>query len=388
MTLETDTLSRELISARFSSADWSFSTRGRGEPEFHPYPARYIPAIPGQIVDLLEVRDGVVLDPFCGSGTTLAEARRRGLSAVGVDINPIACLISRVRVSPWIQGDAEHLERHLRGLRRAASTSDHVGDEFADIPRLDHWFPSHAQIALSGAIRYVRAIPEEDPWRDRVAVAVSAATVKVSRQDSDTRYAAIDKAGDQETVARALELSLAKTGNWLKRNTSDYDTTVTATVLRQDARLLGQIAEGSVSLACFSPPYPNAYEYWLYHKYRMYWLGFDAVAVRSAEIGARPHYSKKNGLTEVDFAQQMQEVFVGLRRVIRAGGFMAIIVGDSVIGGRTIDNGFLLTETAGAAGFSLEHAGVRDIETGKSSFNRAHSRGRRTEHILVFRNES
>jgi hypothetical protein len=290
-----------------------------------------------------------------------------------------------VRTSDWSDEDDRVEKEHVVGLHEAALSSDDVGNEFAGIPRLDRWFSRYAQVALSGAIRYVRGIPADDPWHDRVAAAVSAVTVRVSRQDSDTRYAAIDKTGDQETVARALERSLVKTGSWIKRNTRTYDPRTSTSVLNRDARDLGPIEDESVALACFSPPYPNAYEYWLYHKYRMYWLGFDAVAVRESEIGARPHYSKKNGLTEIDFADQMGQIFSELKRVLRIGAHAVVIVGDSVIGGRTIDNGTLLADVAGSAGFVTDFAGVRDVATGRSSFNRAHSRGRRTEHILVLR---
>ena len=55
-------------------------------------------------------------------------------------------------------------------------------------------------------------------------------------------------------------------------------------------------------LVITSPPYPNAYEYWLYHKYRMYWLGEDPLAVRRAEIGARPHYFRRNPEPQTTFA--------------------------------------------------------------------------------------
>jgi site-specific DNA-methyltransferase (cytosine-N4-specific) len=56
-------------------------------------------------------------------------------------------------------------------------------------------------------------------------------------------------------------------------------------------------------------PYPNAYEYWLYHKYRMFWLGMDPLKVRAKEIGARPHFFRKNGATMHDFERQMTLVF-------------------------------------------------------------------------------
>ena len=52
-----------------------------------------------------------------------------------------------------------------------------------------------------------------------------------------------------------------------------------------------------------SPPYPNAYEYWLYHKYRMCWFGFDLLSVKAREIGARAYFFRRNQHTEDDFSQ-------------------------------------------------------------------------------------
>lgn len=384
MSIETSTF----VSERFEQADWSFrgaSSATRGE--FHPYPARFIPAIPGQVLDLLDVRAGLVLDPFCGSGTTLTEARRRGLGAVGVDINPIACLISRVRSTRWQEGWSRSFPDHLARLKQAALSSSDVGEEFATIPRLDHWFTGDAQRALTGAVRYVRTLAENDPWRDILAVSISAATVRISNQESDTRYAAVSKGGDLDTAAASMARSLTKTVEWLRTNTADYGAEE-ATVLQGDARDLAPIEDGSVSAVCFSPPYPNAYEYWLYHKYRMYWLGFDAVQVRGQEIGARPHYCKPNGLDETDFAAQMSEVFNELHRVCRSGAHVVVVVGDSTIGGRPVDNGRLMTDVAEKVGMTTIYEGVRPIAVGRSSFNRAHSRGRRDEHVLVYRKET
>ncbi len=42
-------------------------------------------------------QDSTILDPFCGSGTTLVEASLLGFSSIGIDINPIACLNSKVK---------------------------------------------------------------------------------------------------------------------------------------------------------------------------------------------------------------------------------------------------------------------------------------------------
>lgn len=365
----------------FAGADWDFPDSGGGR-ELHPYPARFIPEIPAQALELLDVRGGV-LDPFCGSGTTLAEARRRDLPSLGIDLNPIACLISRVRTQRWTAADAATGLEHSERLHGSALEDRDPGALAASIPRLEHWFDPWASAALAGAVDYLATVTDE-AWRDRLSLAISSAVVRISRQESDTRYAAIDKRGDRESAAREIAQAVVRVCEWLAANTSDYGDAA-AEVECGDARELDHLETDSFAAAIFSPPYPNAYEYWLYHKYRMYWLGFDPIAVRTAEIGARPHYSKPNGMTEADFARQMTEVFGHLARVLRTGAPAVVVVGDSVIGGRRIDNGELLSEAAESAGFALEVATRRTIRARRSSFNRAHSRGRRDEHLLLLR---
>jgi DNA modification methylase len=372
---------RAARSAAFAQACWDFpgsaSTRA-----LHPYPARFIPEIPGQALDLLDV-GGAVLDPFCGSGTTLAEAQRRGLPSVGVDLNPIACLISRVRTQPWSSGDAGVGLQHASELRRCALAGGDADRFSAQIPRMSHWFAPWACAALAGASEYLAEVPDE-VWHDRIALAISSAIVRISRQDSDTRYAAIEKPGDQARAADELGQAVVRACEWLSAHSPSKPSAATQVHCR-DARELADLPRRSFAAAIFSPPYPNAYEYWLYHKYRMYWLGFDPIAVRNAELGARPHYCKPNGLTEADFASQMSEVFRGLGRALQPCAPAVVVVGDSVIKGRRVDNGKLILGAAASQGFGLEVWTERRILDSRSSFNRAHSRGRKREHILLLR---
>jgi DNA modification methylase len=365
---------------RFASADWSFASARQGR-EFHPYPARFVPTLPGQALDLLGITNSVI-DPFCGSGTTLAEARRRGVDAYGVDINPVACLISRVRTHKWNSSDGRDLLMHAANLRQAALLGGDV--DRLRIPRLNHWFDTWAQRVLAGAIRCLDSIDILDPWHDRVAVAISSVVVRLSRQESDTRYAAVHKAGDADRGADEIYQSLMRLGEWLRANTCDYaDSSVQ--VDARDARDLTHLPARSIGAAIFSPPYPNAYEYWLYHKYRMYWLGYDPISVREAELGARPHYCKPKGLTELDFERQFSEVLGQVARVLVPDAPMVVVIGDAQIAGRTIDGAELTTAAAAVHGLTLLASIRRPIYTQRSSFNRAHSRGRRDEHVLLYR---
>lgn len=377
------TLEQDILSG-FAEADWAFADRARSE-EFHPYPARFIPEIPRQVLSLAAPDGGAVLDPFCGSGTTLMEARRAGLNAVGSDINPIACLISRVRTTPLTAAERDSVVRAAADVREAAATTTQRDRAVRGIPRVDHWFTVPAQLAMAGASRVARTAGLSAAASDVLTAGISAATVRISNQDSDTRYAAVDKGRTQQECAAILEQSILKVVRWVENFCADLPERVTVTVRESDAQDLSWVEPESVGLACFSPPYPNAYEYWLYHKYRMYWLGFDPIKVRGQEIGARPHYSKRNGLTEVDFLAQMTKVYTQLLSALRPGALAVAIVGDSFIGGRHIDNGQLLLDAGEAAGLEAVGSVVRPIAENSSSFNRAHSRGRKSEHIVVMR---
>ena len=68
----------------------------------------------------------LLLDPFCGTGTTLVEAKKHRIACVGCDAHPFAALVSRVKVN-WII-DALILRNTLRRiLRRAESESSEHG---------------------------------------------------------------------------------------------------------------------------------------------------------------------------------------------------------------------------------------------------------------------
>ena len=71
-------------------------------PEYllHKYWARKPHNVLSKLIKELVPYGGVVVDPFCGSGVVLHEAQKLGYTAYGFDINPTACLISRVLTSP------------------------------------------------------------------------------------------------------------------------------------------------------------------------------------------------------------------------------------------------------------------------------------------------
>ena len=369
------------------SVDWSFtSERTQDGPHgIHPYPAKFIPQIPRSLINLFPPAPGTaVLDPFCGSGTTLVEATAAGYDAVGIDLSPIACLIAKVKTTglgPVGTEVVSSIVQHAQSVYREGVF------ELPDIPRVDHWFKQGVQAAISSLLVAVDAVGDEDV-RDALRVALSSIIVRVSNQDSDTRYAAVEKDIEATEVFRIFAIRASDVISSLQSCPEDLfghprgDTTI----LRSDVLKVrpDQVA-GPVGLVVTSPPYPNAYEYWLYHKYRMYWLGMDPIAVREKEIGARPHFFRtRDPHTAEHFLEQMAGVFALLEQVVIEGGHACFLIGRSVIRGETVDNLKLLIEAAEQHGFAIAETIERTIPKTRKAFNLSHASIAR-EHIAVFR---
>src|SRR5262245_23697815 len=98
--LEGDPVTAELLSRALdvpTSAEAEAEARAHVHG-FHSYPARMHPQTARRLVEALSSPGAVVLDPFCGSGTVLVEARLAGRAAVGVDANPLAVRLARLKV--------------------------------------------------------------------------------------------------------------------------------------------------------------------------------------------------------------------------------------------------------------------------------------------------
>jgi hypothetical protein len=84
---------------------------------YHPYSSKYIPQIPNRLISTFSERNDLILDPFLGSGTTLVESKVLSRNAVGVDINPLACLISRVKTTVISKTTVREIENFLTLLQ-------------------------------------------------------------------------------------------------------------------------------------------------------------------------------------------------------------------------------------------------------------------------------
>jgi hypothetical protein len=139
-----------------SVSDWSFRLT-RNEP-FHTFPSTFVRSIPATLITLLQAQEGIILDPFGGTGTTAVEAALHGARAITADASSVAHLIATAKLT--------HLDRTVRTQLREAILP-HIGSTHTDqhprIDRADLWFHAATLRELSGIWVDVQTFAAELP---------------------------------------------------------------------------------------------------------------------------------------------------------------------------------------------------------------------------------
>jgi hypothetical protein len=357
--------------------DWSFDTSTTRDltHDLHPWPAKFIPDIPAAAIAAFTAPGDTVLDPFCGCGTTAVEALRSQRSVVSTDLNPLAVLITEAKSTVLSARTIRRVQEWSENLR-VVDELDAV-EHVPAIPNIDYWFDADVIAQLANLRAKILDFGEASPLLN---VVFSSIIVGVSHQESETRYRRVDKTVTAGDVLKRFRQKLAAALAMI-RNLGDEvaGTLATSRSLVSDARSLATtIEDAKADLAVFSPPYPNAFDYHLYHRFRMFWLGMDPRTVKPDEIGAHLNYG-----TGAGWRADMTQAFKGITAFVRPGGHVVCVVGDGFIKGEVYPSGDALWEAGEEVGLTQEWRTVRPVSRSRRSFNLSDSR-LREEHVLVF----
>lgn len=372
----------------FENIDWDFATASTNSTTntMHPYPAKFIPQIPRHFIKQLSNEGDTVYEPFMGSGTTAVEANILGRNIIGNDVNELAVLISKVKTTPISIKKLLTLDSLLNRIYNRIDllySGKKNGIVKPDIINLDKWFESFVINEIVIIKEEIEKMTDDD-LIDFCFVALSGIIINVSRQDSDTRYVRVvktinhfdtfDKFSKQINKLRKIMIT---SGKLIENGKSVFKVA--------DTRTENIFEENSADLAVTSPPYPNAYDYHLYHKYRLFWLGMNPHQLRKLEIGAHADYSKKNGPDEFDFMRDMEKCMLNTSKILKKGSYYVLVIGDSILKGRNIQNNEILKQAAKKTPFNFVTEFTRNLKLSKKSFNPKIG-NIKTEKIVVFEN--
>ena len=170
--------------------------RPRPLPRIHAYAASFGEDLASELIQESTEEGSVVLDPFVGAGTTALESVLSNRNVVGIDVDPIACRISRVLTSrfdvQYLVAATEYLQERLRSfemllvsepevyLDLRPGSSFEIGSWVFQVPgepAIAYWFdPSH--MATLSIIRDMVSCERDPLVRQAFEVAISSSIIR------------------------------------------------------------------------------------------------------------------------------------------------------------------------------------------------------------------
>ena len=406
------------------------------------YPAKFHPPVARALIETFSAPGEIVLDPFCGCGTTLDAALAAGRSVVFSDVDPLAVLVTTAKIDRFdhdgLKDGLRRMKAILADMRKAdielwgpldgdITQSDYqaavqpLSENVPALPRLHHWFRRRAIIQLAAMRALVEAMKDErlrsflrlcfaatirnSSNADPVPVSGLEVTSHMLRKEAEGRIvdpyalmiAAIDKTGSAQRAFQAA-----------RRNGPSARTAIA------DARDLGVWCTGRVDCVVTSPPYLTAVDYYRRHTLEMYWLGLTAdvlerQSIMSGYIGrdrvgachldaGRPHGTRVAerwlaGIPAVrperarafhHYCTGIDAVFERMAAVVKPGGNVVFVVGDVRFCGAPISMAGLLQEIA-EPHLALSERLWYPISNRYMSYSRKNAADINVDHVLVFR---
>jgi DNA methylase len=236
----------------------------------------------------------VVLDPFCGTGTTLVECKKLGIANAGIEANPLPCFASRVKLD-WsapshelfahaqeiadialerLQRDGleENVDLPLFQANAARKSELRTLPEVAEQLLLTDSIsplPLHRVLVLLEVMDELR----QDRFRGYEHLALAKALVSgISNLEFGPEVGVGKKKADVPAVSLWLDAVRQMAGDLLIVQELG---TVSSTVHHADARqLLRVLPESSIDAVITSPPYPNEKDYTRTTRLESVLLGF------------------------------------------------------------------------------------------------------------------
>jgi SAM-dependent methyltransferase len=310
------------------------------------------------LVNAFSAESATLLDPFCGSGTVLVEAMIAGRRVVGVDLNPLAVRLARMKTNPRDAPSREAIVATAlavaafadgRRERRAGATHRYPSEDVVS-------FDPHVLLELDSLRTGIAERAKDDAYvRDALELVLSSILVKVSRRTSDTSATAAPRRIAAGFAARLFGRKAAE----LARRLAELAELVPSDappprVDFDDAARLRTVAASTVDAVVTSPPYVATYDYVVHHGLRMRWLGLDSRGLAAGEMGARRRYAALEPRAAREaWMHELAAALGALSRVCRKGGRVALVLGDSAVGSEALRADAMIASVAPGAGFTL-----------------------------------
>jgi hypothetical protein len=393
---------------------------------FHKYPAKFIPHIPKWAIEkYLHGKHGkTIIDPFCGSGTTLVEGILSYHNVIGIDIDPLSCLISKVKTNTNI--DMVAFNEISNWIKKEIKTKKE-GSFKPKCENIEHWFSKETTNSLSVIRTLINQITELFGNNERIRdiqdiliVCLSSIIRRVSYADNESQKTYVShtriKLPEEPTNLFLFQLNFFK-----ERLTAFSNNTLlkfNRKIIKSSSIILKKELKGvEIDLGVTSPPYIKAVDYIYNQMVELFWIGdlFDMEVQNKQNIKKQDYigtkiFSKKifkeytpfNNHFEIEkldrtiqnifqsdkknghkhayitfkYFDNMEKHISEMSKCLNKGVHYLIVIGNSSVSNILVDTASFLTEIAERNGFKLTNKWGYKIKNRFMRFDRKGRGGR------------
>lgn len=223
---------------------------------FHTYPAMFIPQVARKLISAFSNEGDIVCDIFCGSGTTLVESSLLNRNSIGIELNPLAVLIARVKTVPL---DSKSLTSNLKTV--IASYGQIKEMEIPVFKNIDFWFGKKVIKDLSRLKKAIKDFTDEN-IRNFFYVCFSEVVriVSYTRHGEFKLFRSPDKLTDKfnPNILNEFMKICEKNILGMREYHRDFSKNTNVRVIEGDATKDNGISYNSIDLIITSPPYGDS----------------------------------------------------------------------------------------------------------------------------------
>lgn len=239
---------------RYPQDYWDFKgTTKSGIHNIGKYPATMVPDMQYQLLSVvskhLNNKNITLLDPFCGSGTTLVIAQELGINSVGIDINPYATLLSFVKTNKYDKADVYNAISTIK-----SNLEQGLNFPIFDFYNIKKWFRDDIIKSLS-QIRHCILLEKSQDIRKFFWICLSEVIFKFSNDRTSTfKLHALPKQKINLIEDKCIEYFI----KIIKDNSEhlNYSNTTSSNIIYGDSSsIINNKLKREFDIICTSPPY-------------------------------------------------------------------------------------------------------------------------------------
>jgi hypothetical protein len=333
----------EKLNLNWHEKDLPERERTKHVHRLHPYLGKFIPQLVEIFLRKYLLPGQTVIDPFCGSGTTLIQANELGINAIGYDVSAFNVLLCRVKTAKYNLAETrKEVLDILKKVRLITHENNHQLDLWtfesngfvvpqSDNQYLQRWF---APQALHELLAYRLLIDTEGyQYQDllKIILSRSARSARLTthfdldfpRHPQTVPYWCYKHARECYPNTEALKFLERYSFDTLRR-LEEFSTLRTNTFVDvHHANSLNAVFPPAHCVIT-SPPYVGLIDYHEQHAYAYHLLGLDDK--RNEEIGPAANGSSEKAREK--YQKDIAEVFRRLVNTMPQGGHLIVVAAD------------------------------------------------------------